>query len=221
MWVKKFDIFLITLFSLAAVLFLIYPQIDIKISSFFYKEGVGFYLANAPFAKLIYKATIILTVVFSITLLILFIADTIFKKEFLGVKKKVIAYLLITLILGPGVIVNLLFKNNWGRARPSQIEQFGGDKKFTPAFIKTDQCEKNCSFTSGHAAAAFFFLALVPLFRDKKARIIAALAAISWGAFVGFVRILQGGHFLSDVVFSAFFVYFTARVVYYFMFERK
>ncbi len=221
MEIKKFDIFMITLFLLIGALFLAYPQIDLIISSYFYNNSAGFYLANATFAKLIYKATIIVTAVFSIALLVLFIADTVFKKEFLGIKKKIIAYLLITLILGPGLVVNIIFKNNWGRARPVQIEQFGGEKKFTPPFIKTDQCEKNCSFTSGHAAAAFFFISLVPLFRDKKTKILVALAAISWGVIVGFVRILQGGHFLSDVIFSAFFVYFTARVVYYFIFERK
>ena len=47
-------------------------------------------------------------------------------------------YALIGLILGPiigcGIIANLYFKDTWGRARPVHIEEFGGDKIFTPPF---------------------------------------------------------------------------------------
>ncbi|WP_200762316.1 phosphatase PAP2 family protein [Nitrosophilus alvini] len=217
---KKSDIVIFILFCFSVALFLYFAKIDLYISDFFYKEGTGFYLANTLFAKIIYKATIIVVAVFTIAVLGLLILDLILKKELFSIRKKVLVYLILSLLLGPGLVVNLIFKDNWGRARPIHIEQFGGDKKFTPAFVKTDQCEKNCSFSSGHAAAAFYFLSLVPLFRDPKKRFFVAAAALAWGFAVGTVRVLQGGHFLSDVVFSAFFVYFTARILYYFMFER-
>ena len=218
---KKFDIFVILFFILTAAIFLLYPQIDIKFSSIFYNKESGFYLANTFFANLIFKLTIIIIATFSIMLLILLIADILFKKEFFKIKKRILIYLMLTLLLGPGLIVNTIFKNNWGRARPVQIEEFGGNKKFTPPFIKTNQCQKNCSFSSGHASAAFFFLALVPLFREKRVKVLTAILAISWGLCVGFVRIIQGGHFLSDVIFSGFFVYFVASILYYIIFRSN
>ncbi|WP_281950667.1 phosphatase PAP2 family protein [Nitrosophilus kaiyonis] len=220
MKIKKFDIFIIFLFIISAFIFITFPQIDLKVSSLFFKEGVGFYLKNEPFVKFIYKSTIIIIKIFAISILILLILDYIFKKDIFGIKKRALIYLIVSLILGPGLIVNEIFKNHWGRARPIQINEFGGDKKFAPAFIKTNQCKKNCSFTSGHAAAAFYFISLVPLFRRKKEKIITAILALSWGSLVGLIRIIQGGHFLSDVIFSAFFVYFAARLSYYFILKR-
>ena len=57
---------------------------------------------------------------------------------------------LIGLIVGPivgsGLIANFFFKDNWGRARPVHIEEFGGEKLYTPPFVISDQCLKNCSW---------------------------------------------------------------------------
>ena len=61
-------------------------------------------------------------------------------------------------ILGSGIIANWYFKDQWGRARPVHITEFGGDKIFTQAFVKSDQCERNCSWISGESSAAFSFL---------------------------------------------------------------
>ncbi|BCD62009.1 lipid A 4'-phosphatase [Nitratiruptor sp. YY08-26] len=196
--------------------FYLYPQIDLTVSSFFYHNG--FYLKDTVFAKTIYKLTIIITAIFGIGTLGLLLFEIVTKKEI--IKKKILIYLLLSLLLGPGLLVNVVFKNHFGRARPSQIHYFGGSKKFTPAGVIADECKKNCSFTSGHAAAAFYFLALVPLFRSKK-RYLVALLALLWGSIVGFVRIIQGGHFLSDIVCSAVVVFGVSYIVYILMFERK
>ncbi len=44
--------------------------------------------------------------------------------------------------------------------------------------------------------------------------------AFCYGSIVGLARMYQGRHFLSDVVFSFFFVYITAEILYYRMFEK-
>ena len=41
----------------------------------------------------------------------------------------------------------------------SQIAEFGGDKRFTPAFVPSDQCARNCSFPAGDPAVGFYFVA--------------------------------------------------------------
>ena len=200
---------------LGCMLLALFPQIDLQISSYFYKDG--FYLKNEPFAHFIYKATIITTATFGIGALLLLIVELITKKEW--IKKRVLLYLLAVLALGPGLIVNELFKNHFGRARPSQIAEFGGTKKFTPALLPTDQCKKNCSFSSGHAAAAFYFLALVPLARKRKLAILTL--ALAWGWIVGMVRIIQGGHFFSDVYCSMVVDILVVWLLYHLFFERK
>jgi lipid A 4'-phosphatase len=119
---------------------------------------------------------------------------------------------LATLIVGPGLVANVLLKDQMGRARPSQTEIFGGTKAFTPPLVATNQCEKNCSFVSGEASslfAMFFGLAMVA---GPRARALIAVG-IAVGSFAGLIRMSQGAHFLSDVVFAAIFMAITAALM--------
>jgi membrane-associated phospholipid phosphatase len=99
-----------------------------------------------------------------------------------------------------------VLKDHWGRARPSQVTEFGGTKTFTPAPLPADQCERNCSFPAGHPAMGFYLLSMAFLVRDQRRRRWAEAAAIGAGAAIGVVRLAQGGHFLSDVVFAGLLV---------------
>ncbi len=57
---------------------------------------------------------------------------------------------------------------------------------------------------AGDAAAGFFLLSFALLVRRRRGLAIAG--ALAAGAGLGAVRIIQGGHFLSDVVFAGLFV---------------
>jgi lipid A 4'-phosphatase len=131
----------------------------------------------------------------------LWAAVELLRRPLLGMTRRVGAYLLLSLALGPGLIVNVLLKDNWGRARPSHLVEFGGKSRYTSPLLPTDQCLDNCSFSSGHAALAFwlvsFALLAPPAWRGR-----AMAVALGFGLAVGLVRIAQGGHFLSDVAFS-------------------
>lgn len=106
---------------------------------------------------------------------------------------------LITLAIGPGLIVNALLKNHWGRPRPRATDLFGGHLPFVPAGELTSYCHSNCSFVSGEASSIFWLLCLVPLFprhlRMRVGVILAAVAVLTSG-----LRVAFGGHYLSDVV---------------------
>src|SRR5262245_23391081 len=45
---------------------------------------------------------------------------------------RAVVFLIATLALGPGVLVNIALKENWGRPRPGHLTQFGGDQHFVP-----------------------------------------------------------------------------------------
>lgn len=100
-----------------------------------------------------------------------------------------------------------MLKDNWGRARPSHTVEFGGKKTFTPALIISNQCDHNCSFVCGHAAMAFTPVALAFVLRPRRQRRWALAAGLGFGGLVGVVRIIEGGHFLSDVLFAGLLVY--------------
>jgi lipid A 4'-phosphatase len=142
------------------------------------------------------------------------------KKLFNTFGKKEIIYLALCIAIGPGLIVNHTFKNNYfGRARPSHIKEFGGDKEFSPLFKVSKNCATNCSFSSGHAALAFYLTAFA-LILKKRQRMIFVLAIV-FGNLVGLARIAQGGHFLSDIIFSAIIVMGVNILLYNWMFRDR
>ncbi len=206
-------------FVLLAAVFIIFPEIDLWVSELACHPESLFYNNHPPLIRFIYHSVEVLTVTVVTVLLVLLAAVQIKKRPVLHMNTKSLLYLLIVLALGPGILVNLVSKNISGRARPAHIEQFGGKLKFTPAFVRSDQCSGNCSFVSGHASLAFYFISFALICRRHRKKIIAA--TLTYGTIVGMTRIYQGGHYLSDVVFAFFFVYFTAKLVYHAMFERK
>ncbi len=185
----------------------------------FYDPASRFYLANAPFCRWIYESVEIVSIAWVVLAVLLLAALWIRKKNWFGLSARHLIYLLAALAIGPGLIVNLVLKDNWGRARPYEVIQFGGTSAFTPAFVISRECHKNCAFVSGHAAMGFYFIAFGFLCRRRRS-LFFLLAGI-YGAVVGLVRILQGGHFLSDVVFAFFIIHAVSAVLYWIMFERK
>ena len=106
------------------------------------------------------------------------------------------------LALGSGLIVNGLLKSLWGRARPIQIEAFGGDADFTRAWQVSDQCLSNCSFVSGEGSSAAWMVAAVAVMSPPELRRWTLPLAIAYGAALSLNRIAFGGHFLSDILLS-------------------
>ena len=103
-------------------------------------------------------------------------------------------------VLGPGAVVNWGFKDNWQRARPYQVENFGGTQKFSRAAVMTNQCDANCSFVSGHVACGVFLVSL-GLVHRRRQRTWAALGVLS-GLVIGFARMADVAHWLSDVLWA-------------------
>ncbi|WP_018014657.1 phosphatase PAP2 family protein [Teredinibacter turnerae] len=191
-----------------AVVFLLWPNIDLKVAGMFYSAN-DFTYANNGFVRVVYLVFAKIQVVY---LLAIIAAIVITSRKQWWVSRRKALFLLLTLLIGPGILVNLLLKDNTvGRPRPQHVVQFGGEMTFAPTFHYSGECAKNCSFVSGHAAIAFYLMALAWV-RQKRVWLVYGTAL---GALVGFVRILQGGHFLSDVIFAGWVTYFTCVVCAY------
>jgi lipid A 4'-phosphatase len=127
-----------------------------------------------------------------------------YRNRDLTFKQNIYLFLTLSLFFGPGLLVNIILKDNSiGRARPSQITEFGGSSDFTRAFEYSGACDSNCSFVSGHASMGFFFIGLGWLMQSKRWFYI----GLAIGVVVALTRIVQGGHFLSDTVFALWAVY--------------
>jgi lipid A 4'-phosphatase len=203
------------------VLLVALPQIDLAVSGFFYTPEQGFYLRPLLIVRFLYSLVWWISAgVLVATLGYLIASWTIYRNRETVVRgRRTALYLLLVMLIGPGLLVNGVFKDHWGRARPSQIVEFGGDKQFTPAAIPANQCPKNCSFVSGHASVGFYFLALA--FVLPRRRALWLVLGTAFGLGIGLVRIVQGGHFFSDVVFAGIIVYLTALVLHALLFPTQ
>lgn len=207
----------ILLVFLFAIVFSVFPEIDIQVAAYFF-DGERFYNKREGFLGFIYQATPAITIT---TILICFMSTIRLiyaHKPFFGLDKRAIIFLLATLAVGPGIISNAILKTHWDRARPVQIEAFGGSATFTPALVPSDQCDKNCSFVSGHAAIGFFVMAFGFVYAHRKYVWIST--GIATGLLAGLARIAQGGHFLSDVLFAGCVVYATLWGMHWLLYKR-
>ncbi len=137
------------------------------------------------------------------------------------------AYFAATFAVGPGLVVNLLLKEFWGRARPYQTSIFGGQKQFTPPWDMTDQCLRNCSFVSGEVsgttALAVVMVVVVWHLRDRLSRLTFALGMTAAPVLVvlaALQRISAGRHFLSDAILAALFTVLVGVQLYRWFIER-
>ncbi|MFQ5623256.1 MAG: phosphatase PAP2 family protein [Paracoccaceae bacterium] len=192
----------------AAVVVVRYPEIDLAVSGWFFDPArKGFYLAKNPFFVAFretmhqgFRLTAAIALIF-------WIRSALVDQR---VPARIWAFIGLSYLTGPLLLVNVALKGFWGRARPAQVEEFGGGKVFTEAFRITDQCEWNCSFVSGEAAAltTFFLLVAIILWPHVKTgtgRVALAVFCGSLALLTSAFRVLMGRHFLSDSLFGMLF----------------
>lgn len=134
------------------------------------------------------------------------------ERQWMGSQQARCWFLIAVLVAGPGLVANLVLKDNMGRARPREVVEFGGGKAFTPPLVVSRECARNCSFVSGEASSMFaVFFGLALLFGHRRRVLLASGLAV--GLLAGAVRIMQGAHFLSDVLFAGVFMALTASIL--------
>jgi len=197
------------------------PDLDITISKFFYLKD-RFISEELIFIKTIrtfFKYIMISIPIISLIILVILLIDLKKKKYKKKIKIRRYFFVLLGFLIGPligcGLIANLYFKDTWGRARPVQIIEFNGDKVYTPPLTISDQCQKNCSWIGGEAAAAFsFFVGIIIL----KNFYFFFTINLLFGVAVSLCRMAMGGHFFSDNLFSLIFMIFLAYIYRYFFY---
>jgi lipid A 4'-phosphatase len=199
-------------FLVVSLLLAAFPAIDLRTSRVFYDNG--FNMAFQGWTQLLH-ASVTWFVAGSLgTIATVYAWNRLFRQTFLGVDGRKMAYLVLVLALGAGLVVNSGFKDGFGRARPRDIVEFGGSAQFTPAFAVSSNCSRNCSFSSGDSAGAFFALALAVAARRRRA---ATAAAVGYGVLVSAARIASGAHFLSDTVVSFFVMLIVSDALHHLM----
>jgi lipid A 4'-phosphatase len=189
-------------------------DLDVDVVSRFYTPGVGWtHGGEQPWAFLYHYGWIPAWIV-AIASLAIFVAS--FWKASLHSLRRPAIFLVLVMIVGNGLIVNVVFKQNWGRPRPRDLVEFDGDRGFVKAWVKSPP-ENGNSFVSGHAATGFYLLAPFFLLRRRSKRWAFVFVAIglAYGSIMGLARITQGAHFPSDVLWSLGLIYLTGLALLY------
>lgn len=199
-----FALWTIPLVLLVAVL--LEPRLELNLTArFFDPERRVFPFRSTLFGELVRKGLPLLLFLLAGAVALLGGLAALRHRPLWGVGPRVALYLLAALALGPGLVVNVGFKDHWGRPRPSTLVEFSGPNHYVPPLVPSRQCDDNCSFPSGHAALGFWTIAFA-LLAPYRWRPAALAAAVGFGGLIGFARIAQGAHFLSDVAASGVMV---------------
>ena len=202
----------IVLLLILTILFRVFPW-DLQLQAIFYSTETGWFAKELSFWTNLYKYGYIPAFVMSSISALALIAG--FLNLRLKKLRKIALLILLTMAIGPGLFVNLIFKDNWGRTRPRDIVEFGGTMPYYGALEPSS--DKGKSFPSGHASVAFFIF--IPYFflrkTNQKIALIFLLLGLSYGTLAGVGRMAQGGHFASDVIWSCGMVYLCGLGIYY------
>jgi len=196
----------ITLVILAIVIgsvFALDPSLDVKAATYFLDVGTQPHMRATLAALEFLRGIGPLLIVAAIAPAVIVLALKMFQpRRRTPMTSRAALFLLLSLAVGPGLLVNVGLKEGWARPRPRSVTEFGGDYAFVPWWDPRGGCNSNCSFVSGETSSAAWFAAPA-LLAPPPWRYLALGAAAVYAASIAFMRMLAGGHFLSDVLFAA------------------
>jgi len=133
------------------------------------------------------------------------------------VKRGVALFLLLSILIGPVLLVNGVIKDVWRRPRPRETVELGGSHPYRKVLEIPHRKFRGKSFPGGHASAGFILVMFYFLYKPKgrKWAGLALLFGIGWGTWLSYVRIVLGGHFFSDNLYAFGINWFLVLLLYY------
>jgi lipid A 4'-phosphatase len=199
-----------SVFAIAAVIgvvFGIYGNFDINLSdAFFDRQSMLFTAGGQPWEQHSRDAARLIITGIVVVPGVAVLAKLLLPRRRMFVSGRTALFMLLTMALGPGFVANSMLKEHWHRARPIDIQYFGGNDHFTPWWDPRGTCPGNCSFIAGEPSGAFWTMAVAAV-APPQWQIAAYSAAVIFGIALGVLRMAAGGHFFTDVVFAGVLMY--------------
>ncbi len=206
--------FLVTLAltAMTAAIFGLFPSLDFGISDFFEDTAPSFALHSETGAIILRQLGFVVPEIVMAGFAIVLLRKALQPRIPMFADARAITAVLLTFILGSGLLVNVILKDHWGRPRPYEAiaaSERGDVGAFRPWWDPRGSCKSNCSFVSGEASTAMATIAAAAVMPEAVGGL--ALAATTILAiFVLTLRVAFGGHYVSDVLFGALFTEFIA-----------
>jgi membrane-associated phospholipid phosphatase len=187
---------------------LLFIVVLILLGSFFTKKiqrDIGYLALIVSFLNLVYynldtdEESLLAPMI--LTLFVTSFVILTFNKDWKNYVK--IAVMVLLLYISLKVIVDIT-KVLFGRVRYKYLTSNYTD--YTQWYIINGPDSENQSFPSGHSAYSWLFLPLLILIKNEKmkkpVKALIVASVIGYGLFISMSRIILGGHYCSDVLFS-------------------
>lgn len=214
-WLPELAVLLL-LAAATTVLFAV-TRLDIEAARWFYHPGQAdpWPVASQPLWHLFYRSAPWVTGSLAVAGAASLVAGIVRGKS--RRSRLIGTFLLLCVALGPGLIVNGILKDHWGRPRPRQIVEFAGRMEYVPPLLPARTHGK--SFPCGHCSVGYLYAAGWWAWRRShpKRAAVSLAAGMVVGTLLGFGRMAAGGHFLSDVAWSGLISFGVAHALYYYV----
>jgi len=198
----------------AATLVFWTTRLDLLAGDAFREPCCSWPLAERPPWSLVYRYGVLVGVLLAAAAMVAFTASYWFPARLHGWRRPAL-FLVLVATLGPGLLVNVVFKDHYGRPRPREVVELGGTEKFLPVWVMGSDPQAK-SFPCGHCAIGFYVSAPWLVLRRRRPRLALGflVGGLAWGLTMGATRMMAGGHFFSDVVWAGGMVWLVALALY-------
>jgi lipid A 4'-phosphatase len=174
---------LAVLTALATATYELWPELDLSASGLFFEQG-RFKGGQWAWPDWLYHGMPIvgglLSALAALTIAAAVLSRWLTKNWVKPAHLRRAVYGLLVVVLGVGLVVHNGFKDNWGRARPADVQAFGGSKTYLMA---------------------------IGMLGGRRSRWRWWSAGMAAGGLVGLARMVEGRHFLGDVVFGGLIIW--------------
>ena len=191
-----------------------FTDLDIRIADYFYDEASGFWFQRTLVGRWSPHLAPLLAVLALIYIGVVLLGSVWIER--LRSQRIVAGFMLVCFALGPGLIVNVVFKGNFGRPRPFDVERYGGSMPYLPLWEPSSTLP-GYSFPSGDASVGFYcgLPAFVVWRRNRRTAWRLVTLGLVLGITIGLGRVAVGAHWVSDVVWSAGFIYIAGLLTFW------
>ena len=190
---------------------------DLRFSAKFFTEEKKWYLADSFPWKWLYEYGVIPGILLSILSFFAWIYSRSNKK--LAILRPYLLICALTPIIASALLVNVVLKDHTGRPRPREIQHFSGKWEYLPA-LQSGIPGRGHSFPCGHCSIAFTLTSGIVFWRHyRKYAILSLTFGLIYGILMSIARIAQGGHYITDAMWSLGVVWLTLSALYYFVFQ--
>jgi membrane-associated PAP2 superfamily phosphatase len=190
-------------------------RLDLAAADAFRSPCCAWPVADQPFWRFMYRYGVLAGVLLAAAAMVTLTLSYWYPARLLAWRRPAL-FLVLVATVGPGLLINVVFKDHYGRPRPREVQELGGQERFLPVWVKGSDPQAK-SFPCGHCSMGFYLsVPYLVLKRRRRRTAYAFLAAgLGYGALMGAARMAAGGHFLSDVLWAGGLTWLVALGAYH------